>query len=125
MLGDAPVSGMIAVSDYNRAKEFYGGTLGMEVQEVMPGVVTFLKSGGGQISIYQSSENAGKSPATVAGFAVGDVKAVVRQLNEHGITMERYDGMDQDDDGVTTGEGPASAWFKDPDGNILGIYEGA
>jgi hypothetical protein len=50
----------------------------------------------------------------------------VDALGEGGVSFERYDGMDQDERGITTAEtpGPRIAWFKDPAGNILSVLEG-
>ena len=55
-----------------------------------------------------------------------DIAAEVRDLKGKGVTFERYDmeGLTRDGD-VYSGEGMKTAWFKDPDGNILSLFEGA
>ena len=61
---------------------------------------------------------------TVLNFPVDDVEATVDGLAERGVSFERYDGFDQDEKGISRGEGgPTIAWFKDPAGNILSVHE--
>ena len=61
---------------------------------------------------------------TVLGWRVTDISATVRALTAKGVVFERYDSMDQDDDGVwTTPGGDKVAWFADPDGNILSLTQ--
>jgi len=61
---------------------------------------------------------------TVLNFAVEDVDAAVDELNSRGVEMERYEGFDQDEKGISRGQGPDIAWFKDPAGNILAVLHG-
>ena len=61
---------------------------------------------------------------TVLTFPVDDIDKAVEQLTGAGISMERYDGFDQDDKGIARGSlGPPIAWFRDPAGNILAVVE--
>jgi hypothetical protein len=55
------------------------------------------------------------------GFQVDDVDAVVDGLAERGVEVERYEGFDQDEKGISRGNGPDIAWFRDPAGNILSV----
>ena len=66
------------------------------------------------------------SPAagTVLGWEVADISAFVRELNQRGVTFERFPGMPQDDLGVCTFPGGDKvAWFKDPEGNVLSLSQ--
>jgi hypothetical protein len=55
---------------------------------------------------------------------VGDIGAAVEELTKGGVEFERYDGMDQDERGITRGGGAfIAAWFKDPAGNILEVLQ--
>src|ERR1700748_230423 len=61
---------------------------------------------------------------TVLGWRVADIAATARGLAGRGVVFLRYDGMDQDDDGVwTTPGGDKVAWFADPDGNVLSLSQ--
>jgi catechol 2,3-dioxygenase-like lactoylglutathione lyase family enzyme len=123
-LNDSPVGAVIAVSDIDRAKEFYEGKLGLSGGEDQPdGGVRYSCGGGTQIHVYPSPENAGKSTATLAGWWVGDVEANVDELAARGVTFERYgEPFSTDEKGIARLEGGyVGAWFKDPDGNILAL----
>jgi hypothetical protein len=58
----------------------------------------------------------------VLGFTVDDVDAAVDGLSERGVEIERYEGFDHDEKGISRGNGPDIAWFKDPAGNILAVH---
>jgi hypothetical protein len=58
---------------------------------------------------------------TILNFPVDDVEASVETLTAGGVTVERYDGFEQDEKGISRGEGPQIAWFKDPAGNIVAV----
>ena len=123
MLNEATVYATVAVKDIDKAKEFYGGTLGLEQTDENPGGVGY-KSGEGQLFVYPSS-TAGSGQATCASWNVEDVAAVVDELKQKGVLFEHYDlpGATLEGDVHVMGEMKA-AWFKDPDGNILGLASG-
>jgi predicted enzyme related to lactoylglutathione lyase len=61
---------------------------------------------------------------TVLGWRVTDITATVRDLAANGVTFLRFDGMNQDEDGVwTSPDGAQVAWFSDPDGNTLSVTQ--
>ena len=124
MLGKADATPMIAVKDLDRARRFYEETLGLDTKEVMGGEVLEVKSGDTLINVYRS-EFAGTNQATALTFDVDDIESEVRDLKDKGVFFERYDmpGLEQRGD-VYVGEGMKTAWFKDPDGNILSLFEG-
>jgi catechol 2,3-dioxygenase-like lactoylglutathione lyase family enzyme len=124
MLGKADATPMIAVKDLDRARKFYEGTLGLETKDEMGGEVLTMKSGDTLINVYRS-EFAGTNQATALTFAVGDIDKEVGELKEKGIFFEHYDlpGLEQQGD-LHVAEGFKTAWFKDPDGNILSLIEG-
>ena len=68
----------------------------------------------------------GFTPAsyTILNFPVEDVEAAVDELTARGVEFEHYEGMGQDDKGISReADGPVIAWFKDPAGNVLSILE--
>ena len=124
MLGKAGATAMIAVSDMDRARKFYAETLGLDTKDAMDGEVLEVKSGDTLINVYKS-EFAGTNKATALTFDVDDIESEVRDLREKGVFFEKYDvsGLEQRGD-LYVGEGMKTAWFKDPDGNILSLFEG-
>ena len=122
-LNDSPVGAVIAVSDMDRAREFYEGKLGLSGGEDQPdGGVRYSCGGDTQIHVYPSPENAGKATATLAGWWVSDVEATVDELAANGVSFEQYgEPFNTDEKGIARFEGYVGAWFKDPDGNILAL----
>jgi predicted enzyme related to lactoylglutathione lyase len=117
-----------SVDDIEAAREFYEGTLQLELTDDQMGL-GFNLPGGGRLFIYEKEDH---EPATytVLNFVVEDINDTIDHLtNDHGITMERYDDMpgEQDERGVMRGKeagmGPDIAWFTDPAGNVLAVVE--
>ena len=125
MLSEGDVIATVAVSDIEKGKEFYGGKLGLEQSMENMGGVGY-KAGSGQLFVYVSP-TAGSGAATAAFFRVDDVRSVAKELAAKGIEFEHYEmpGSTLDGDVHTMdGTDMTAAWFKDPDGNILGIGDG-
>ncbi len=111
----------IAVTDMDRAKKFYGETLGLSTKEERSDGVIY-ESGGTWMLVYPS-QFAGTNQATCMTFEVSDVEKAIDELSGRGITFEQYDfpGMKTDARGIAEIQGERGAWFKDPDGNILAV----
>lgn len=124
MLGDKKATSGFAVNDLNKAKEFYEGTLGLtvEVLDEEHGVTRLQLADGCNVFMYLSAD---MTPAsyTMLNFEVDDIDAAVGQLEERGVSFERYDGFEQDEKGIVRGPGPQIAWFKDPSGNVLSVLQ--
>ena len=124
MFKDSKAFSGFSVDDIPAAKDFYAGTLGVEVTDEPAGLGLQLATGG-SVFLYPKDDH---EPAsfTVLNFPVEDVEAAVDALAEKGVSFERYDGLDQDERGIISAEqpGPRIAWFKDPAGNILSVLEG-
>ena len=125
MIGKANAIPMLAVKDLDRARKFYEETLGLTAKEEMGGEVLTVKSGSTPISVYRS-EFAGTNKATALTFEVDDIESEVRELKDTGIFFEKYDlpGLEPRGDFYVGEGGFKTAWFKDPDGNILSLMEG-
>ncbi|MEU4605288.1 VOC family protein [Kribbella sp. NPDC023972] len=121
MFKDTKAFSGFSVDDIGAAKEFYGGTLGLEVGEEH-GMLQLKIAGGIPILVYPK-DNHVPAEFTILNFPVDDIDAAARELAGRGVTFERYD--DQHDElGIRRGErGPAIAWFKDPAGNVLSILQ--
>jgi len=125
MLGKMDATPMIAVKDLDRARKFYEDTLGLKAKDEWGGEGVTLESGDTLINVYRS-EFAGTNKATALTFEVDDIDSEVSELKEKGIFFEHYDlpGLEPKGD-LYVGEGGfKTAWFKDPDGNILSLIEG-
>lgn len=92
-----------AVDDLRKAREFYEGTLGLRVSEEQ-GLLTLHLAGGRDTLIYSKPDH---TPATytILNFAVDDIDAAVRELAARGVRLERYDGFEQDEKGISRAEG--------------------
>src|SRR5690349_21777389 len=122
MLGAKEVGATLAVSDLERARDFYENTLGLETRQEMDGAV--LYNSGSSVVLVYASDYAGTNKATAASWAAGDdFDAIVEDLRSKGVTFEHYylpDTTSEGDVDVMGGEFK-SVWFKDPDGNILNV----
>jgi len=123
MLGESKAVSGFAVKDLNQAREFYEGTLGLEVEVLdQEHGVTRLKLADCDALMYLSAD---MSPAsyTMLNFEVDDIDAAVDDLVSRGVRFERYEGFDHDEKGIVRSPGPQIAWFKDPSGNVLSVLQ--
>lgn len=126
MFADSEAFSSFSTNDIGAAKDFYGGTLGLDAEIAEMGVLRLGLPGGGTVMIYPKEDH---KPATftVLNFGVNDIDAAVDALTECGIELERYDLGDFKPDergiyrGKKNGTGPDIAWFTDPAGNILSV----
>jgi predicted enzyme related to lactoylglutathione lyase len=113
-----------AVDDLAKAREFYGETLGLRTSVISEegGVMSLDLAGDRGTLIYQKPDF---TPATytILNFPVDDIDKAVDELAARGVRFERYDGFEQDEKGISRGEGPYIAWFKDPAGNVLSVLQ--
>ena len=122
MFKDTQAFSGFAVDDVPAAQAFYGDVLGVETS-VDHGILTLHLAGGARPTIAYPKPGHVPAEYTILNFPVDDVGAAVAELEQRGVTFERYDGMPQDDDGVMRGNGPDIAWFKDPAGNVLSVIK--
>lgn len=126
MFADTKAFTGFSVDDIEIAKKFYGDTLGIRVSEAGMGNIALHLAGGNDVLIYPKEDHV-PATFTILNFEVGDIDKAIDQLVERGVTIERYDGMPQDDKGVMRGlehdMGPNIAWFTDPAGNVLSVLQ--
>jgi predicted enzyme related to lactoylglutathione lyase len=125
MFADTRAFSGFSVDDPDRARQFYGETLGMRVSDgEMPGLLTLHIAGGRDTLIYAKPDH---EPATftILNFPVDDIEATVDALSERGVSFDRYAGseVETDEKGIFRGGGPYIAWFKDPAGNVLSVIQ--
>jgi catechol 2,3-dioxygenase-like lactoylglutathione lyase family enzyme len=124
-LSDCSVEALLAVFDLARARRFYEHQLGLVPGGEEQEGVRYPCANGTRIFVYLSPENAGKSPATLAGWFVDDLDRTMDELASRGVRFEQYDqpGLKTDERGVFDSGRFRAAWVKDPDGNTLGLTE--
>ena len=115
-----------SVKDIQKAKEFYGKTLGLELASGPEGTLVLPLSGGTKALMYPKP-NHQAATFTVLNFPVDNVEKAVDVLSQRGVRFEVYDepSLKTDARGISRGNGPTIAWFKDPAGNILSVLEAA
>lgn len=126
MLNDAPIITTIPVSDVAAAREFYEKKVGLKpsADELPDGGARYECGSGTGLILYPTTQNAGKSPATLAGWRVDDIESVVADLKGRGVTFEEYDQPPiKTENGIATLGNLKAAWFKDQDGNILAVNQ--
>lgn len=123
MLAEYRVINTIAVNDIQNAIDFYAEILGLKRVEVNKAGYLFESGGGSLIGLHQSP-TAGSGQATCAWWTVDDVERTVNDLKARGVTFDKnYDlpHTEQQGDIYILSDTQKAAWFRDPDGNILGI----
>lgn len=112
----------VPVTDLERAKRFYADTLGLKVLWENAASVRFACGGGTEVSIFRRAPST--ADHTLAHFEVGDIEAVVRELEKREVRFIDYGEGPLTTTGHIAQIGPArGAWLRDPDGNILGLRQ--
>jgi catechol 2,3-dioxygenase-like lactoylglutathione lyase family enzyme len=111
-----------SVDDVQKAKRFYGDTLGLKVSDEPMGGLSLQLDGGGSVFVYPKDDHV-PATFTVLNFPTDDVPGAVQDLKQKGVRFEHYDRPDlhTDADDVMRGNGPEIAWFRDPAGNVLSV----
>jgi catechol 2,3-dioxygenase-like lactoylglutathione lyase family enzyme len=125
MLGEFPIVANVPVTDLERARTFYSDVLGLELATVEEGESIHFRCGEGTwLEVYRTRAGVGVGH-TEAGFQVTGIEQLVAELRDRGVAIQDYDLGD----GITTVDGIATvgdsklAWFADPDGNIIGLFQ--
>jgi catechol 2,3-dioxygenase-like lactoylglutathione lyase family enzyme len=129
MLQDNNVAARIPAQDLQRARSFYSNKLGLDPVEERPGGLLY-QCGSGHFALYQSSGLPSGAHTQMA-WDVDDLEATVKELRRRGVVFEEYDlpGL-KTADGIAAitgnypskgGVGEKAAWFRDSEGNLLGI----
>jgi catechol 2,3-dioxygenase-like lactoylglutathione lyase family enzyme len=128
MLKDGRVATRLPAQDLERARAFYSEKLGLDPVELREGGLRYV-GGGGEFALFESA-GAASGDHTQMGWEVDDIEATVRDLRARGVVFEEYDfpGL-KTVDGIaeiegnypSKGIGERGAWFRDSEGNLLGI----
>jgi catechol 2,3-dioxygenase-like lactoylglutathione lyase family enzyme len=131
MLKDGKIAVRLPAQDLERARRFYSEKLGLEPAEEREGGLLYVFPGGGEAGLFASA-GAASGDHTQMGWEVDDIEATVAELRSRGVVFEEYDlpGL-RTLDGIaeiegnypSKGVGERAAWFRDSEGNMLGIGE--
>jgi catechol 2,3-dioxygenase-like lactoylglutathione lyase family enzyme len=128
MLADADVATRLPAKDLERARRFYSDKLGLEPVEERPGGLRY-RCGGSYFALFESSGSASGSHTQMA-WEVDDIETTVAALRARGVVFEEYDSPGLETiNGVaditgnypSRGVGERGAWFRDSEGNLLGL----
>ncbi|MGK6356868.1 VOC family protein [Sphingomonas sp. DT-207] len=119
MFRDLSSSAIVAVSDIERARSFYGETLGLEATDTSEDMLTY-RTGDTQLIVYRSDAAGSNKANAVVWSAPAGFEAAVTELRSNGVRFEEYPELGMAiTDGVHAEGDFRGVWFKDPDGNIL------
>jgi catechol 2,3-dioxygenase-like lactoylglutathione lyase family enzyme len=122
MLTSGKMVGFLLTRDYEKARSFYEGKLGLEFVS-LDQFALVMKAGGHHIRVTKAPDFT-PVHSTVLGWDVPDIEAVVAWLTQRGVVFEKYPFVQDQERGIwTTPDGSKVAWFKDPDGNILSVSQ--
>jgi catechol 2,3-dioxygenase-like lactoylglutathione lyase family enzyme len=129
MLAGASVAARLPAQDLGRARAFYSEKLGLEPSEERPGGLLY-RCARGEFALFESAGAPSGSHTQIA-FEVDDIEAVVAALRARGVVFEEYDAPELATvDGIAEvpgnypskgGAGERAAWFRDSEGNVIGI----
>jgi catechol 2,3-dioxygenase-like lactoylglutathione lyase family enzyme len=116
-------SSTFSVADLEKAKEFYGKTLGLEISE-STGELVLRLADGNEIFVYPKPNHI-PAAFTIINFRVNDVEEAVDELTKLGVRFEVYNQgeLKTDGKGIFQGDGLKIAWFKDPARNFLSVLQ--
>ena len=130
MLGEARTATRLPAQDLNRARAFYAQKLGLEPVDERPGGLLYRCAGGGEFALFDSA-GAASGTFTQMAFEVDDIEVTVAALRERGVVFEEYDlpgietvgGIAQIQGNYPSkgASGERGTWFRDSEGNLLGI----
>jgi catechol 2,3-dioxygenase-like lactoylglutathione lyase family enzyme len=128
MPDDSDVSTRLPAQDLARARAFYAEKLGLEPVEQRPGGLRY-QCGSGRFSLFASA-GAASGTHTQMAWEVDDIVTVVAELRRRGVVFEQVDlsGLrtvdgiaEVDGNYPSAGVGELAAWFRDSEGNLLGV----
>lgn len=114
--------GFLLTKDYDKARAFYEGNLGFEFVS-LDQFALVMQAGKSMIRIVKVPTFT-PLQSTVLGWQVDDIEAIVDWLTKRGVVFDKYPFVQDKERGIWTAPGGSKvAWFKDPDGNVLGVSE--
>ena len=126
MVGDNRISAVLVSTDLDRSRQFYEEKVGLRLSsETITNHLVFECGNGSTLLIYGRA-NANKADHTPVRFWTTDIANDVAQLVDNGVEFDQYDTETfKTVDHVVTSPIGRSAWFKDPDGNTIALFQPA
>lgn len=115
--------GSFSVNDIEVARRFYKETLGMKTDLVTDDGPLFLHGPNGSTTLVYPKADHSPASFTVLNLSVDDIDSAVEELSSQGVEFQRYDGIESDDRGIHRAPGHYIAWFTDPAGNELSVFQ--
>jgi catechol 2,3-dioxygenase-like lactoylglutathione lyase family enzyme len=123
MLANYPMETTLPATDLERAKRFYAEKLGLTPESEDPTGGLYYRCGGIRFVLFPSGGTA-SGAHTQAGWTVDNIEAEVAELKARGVVFEEYDTPSlKTVNGVATAGPVKAAWFKDSEGNLLGLVQ--
>jgi catechol 2,3-dioxygenase-like lactoylglutathione lyase family enzyme len=126
MLNDSHIESRLPTQDLARARRWYSEKLGLEPVEERPGGLRYQGASG----VFCLFASAGRSDGsfTQMGFYVDDIESAIAGLRARGVVFEEYAGavngiVSIEGNYPSKGTGERAAWFRDSEGNLLGLAE--
>lgn len=121
MLGSIDIVAFVPTKDFEKAKAFYEGVLGLCFVKD-DGFAMVLDANGIKVRVAKAQFT--PAPFTILGWQVPDIEKMVEGLQAKGVKFERFGFFEQDALGIWTAPGGDKvAWLKDPDGNVLSVSQ--
>jgi catechol 2,3-dioxygenase-like lactoylglutathione lyase family enzyme len=122
MLASMNMVGFLLTKDYDKSRAFYEGNLGFEFVS-LDQFALVMRTSKNMIRIVKVPTFT-PLQSTVLGWEVEDILTVVDSLAKRGVAFEKYPFVQDKERGIwSTPDGSKVAWFKDPDGNVLGVSQ--
>jgi predicted enzyme related to lactoylglutathione lyase len=125
VLSASRISAVLCTTDLARSQEFYEQKVGLTLSpETIPNHLLFEGADGATLLVY-GRPSTSQADHTQVRFWSTDVERDVRELVARGVVFEDYDfpTLKTIDHVATTAGIGKSAWFKDPDGNTLALFQ--
>lgn len=123
MLNSTDIVAFVPTSDFERARAFYEGVLGLRFVK-NDGFAMVLDANGIMVRVSKTPPGFQALPFTILGWQVSDIEGIVPILQKRGVVFERFGFVEQDGLGIWNAPGGDKvAWFRDPDGNILSVSQ--
>jgi catechol 2,3-dioxygenase-like lactoylglutathione lyase family enzyme len=130
-LTGASLAVRLPAQDLERARAFYSERLGLDPIDERDGGLLYA-CGGQEFAVFASTGKA-SGDHTQLGFTVPDLDEAVAQLRARGLEFEEFEFGDFEvSDGIVTipgyyptktPTGERAIWFRDSEGNLLGLGE--
>jgi catechol 2,3-dioxygenase-like lactoylglutathione lyase family enzyme len=123
VLGSIDIVAFVPTKDFEKARAFYEGVLGLRFVK-NDGFAMVLDANGIMVRVAKAQFT--PAPFTILGWQVPDIEKMVAGLQGKGVQFERFGFFEQDALGIWIApSGDKVAWFKDPDGNVLSVSQHA